>query len=105
MNIEEFEKIKLIEKKKVASQFKIKLYKRKLKYMEQEKIPQKDITKALNHLFLTSNIISENTKGSVSKILYSIKDRIIILITKEGKEIIWNRDKLIQEYGWFFFEN
>ena len=103
MNIEEFEKIKLIEKKKVASQFKIKLYKRKLKYMEQEKIPQKDITKALNHLFLTSNIISENTKGSVSKILYSIKDRIIILITKEGKEIIWNRDKLIQEYGWFFF--
>jgi len=103
MKLEEFEKIPIVEKQKLASRFKIKSYKKKLKFMVENQIPQKDITWVLKHLFLSSNIISEKTKSSISKIIYSIEDRIIILITKLGKEIIWNRDKLVNEYGWFFF--
>ncbi|TFG02645.1 MAG: MBL fold metallo-hydrolase [Promethearchaeota archaeon] len=103
MKLEEFEKIPIVEKQKLASRFKIKSYKKKLKFMVANQIPQKDINWVLKHLFLSSNIISEKTKSSISKIIYSIEDRIIILITKSGKEIIWNRDKLVNEYGWFFF--
>ena len=103
MHKEEFEKIPRIEKDKLASHFKIKSYKKKLSFMSENHIPQKDINEVLNHLFFSSNIISEKTKTSVSKIIYCIADRIIICITKSGKDIIWNRDKLVKEYGWFFF--
>ncbi|TFG17797.1 MAG: MBL fold metallo-hydrolase [Promethearchaeota archaeon] len=103
MKLEEFEKIPIIEKKKLASRFKIKSYEKKLKFMDENQIPQKDITWVLKNLFLSSNIVSEKTKTSVSKIVYCLEDRIIILISKSGKEIIWNRDKLVNEYGWFFF--
>ncbi|MEJ2294566.1 MAG: hypothetical protein P8Y23_07320, partial [Candidatus Lokiarchaeota archaeon] len=95
MNLEDFEKLPLLEKRKLASHFKIKSYKRKLDYMVGNQIPQKEINDVLKHFFLSSNIISEKTKNSVSKIIYCIEDRIIILITKSGKEIIWNRDKLV----------
>ena len=99
MQKEEFIKIPRIEKGSLASRFKIKSYNKKLNYMTEKQIPQKDINEVLNHLFLSSNIISEETKTSISKIIYCIKDRIVIFITKSGKEIIWNRDKLVNEYG------
>jgi Cft2 family RNA processing exonuclease len=103
MHIEEFKKIPLIEKKKLGSQFKIKSYRRHFEYMIKEEIPQKDVHEVLKHLFLSSNIVSEKTKASISKIIYHPEDRIIIMVTKSGKEIIWNREKFVKEYGWFFF--
>lgn len=103
MHKEQFEKLPRVEKDKLASQIKIKSYNKKLNYMSENQISQKDINEVLKHLFLTSTLISEKTKTSVSKIIYCIKDRIIILVTKSGKDIIWNRDKLGKEYGWFFF--
>ncbi|MFX0035445.1 MAG: MBL fold metallo-hydrolase [Candidatus Hermodarchaeota archaeon] len=71
--------------------------------MEDKKIPQKNINEVLNHLFSLDKLISIETKNSISKIIYSQSDRIIVLITQNGKEIIKNRDKLIRNYGWFFF--
>ncbi len=107
MNIEEFkfsEKTLLIEKKeKLEPSFKIKSYKIKLKFMEDNKIPQKNIKDVLNHLFFNDKLISNKTKNSISKIIYSDLDRIIIIITSSGNDIIRNRDKLVRNYGWFFF--
>ncbi len=107
MDLEEFkfsDKTILIEKReKLSSTFKIKSYKVKLKYMEDNKIPQKKKKEVLNHLFFKDRIISSKTKNSISKIIFSKKDRIIILITQNGKDIIKNRDKLVRNYGWFFF--
>ncbi|MFX1454395.1 MAG: MBL fold metallo-hydrolase [Promethearchaeota archaeon] len=71
--------------------------------MEERKIPQKPIKSVLEGLFHKDNFISKKTKNSIFKIIYSQVFRIIILITHSGKEIIANRDKLIKEYGWFFF--
>ncbi|MFX1387860.1 MAG: MBL fold metallo-hydrolase [Promethearchaeota archaeon] len=71
--------------------------------MEDKKIPQKEINKVLNHLFFKDRIISNKTKNSISKIIFSENDRIIIVITSNGNDIIRNRDKLIRNYGWFFF--
>ncbi|MFX0042480.1 MAG: MBL fold metallo-hydrolase [Candidatus Hodarchaeota archaeon] len=107
MDNEEFsfldKKIILIEKEDIDSSYKIKSYNQKLKFMENRKIPQKLINEVLDHFFLKNKYISEKSKKSITKIIYSLKDRIIITITKSGKDIIWNRDKLIQDYGWFFF--
>ncbi len=107
MNIEELkfrDKIILIEKREfLSSLYKIKSYELKLKYIEDKKIPQKNINEVLNHLFSIDKIISTETKNSISKIIYSQNDRIIVLITQNGKDIIRNRDKLIRNYGWFFF--
>jgi Cft2 family RNA processing exonuclease len=107
MKLEEFkfsDKTIIIEQKeKVSSSFKIKSYKIKLKYMQDNKIPQKDISAVLNHLFFNDKLISIKTKNSISKIKYSKNDRIIIIITPNGKDIIRNRDKLVRNYGWFFF--
>ena len=94
----------LLEKRqKLSSSYKIKSYKAKLKLMEDNKIPQKKIDDVLNHLFFKDRIISNKTKKSISKIVYSDNDRIIIVVTSIGKDIIINRDKLIRNYGWFFF--
>ncbi|MFW9820129.1 MAG: MBL fold metallo-hydrolase [Candidatus Thorarchaeota archaeon] len=71
--------------------------------MEDNKIPQKDIFAVLNHLFFKDKFISMKTKNSISKIIYSRTDRIIVIITPDGKDIIRNRDKLVRNYGWFFF--
>ncbi len=107
MSIEEFKfstKTILIEKKEdISSSYKIKAYNTKLKFMEERKIPQKPINDVLNELFLKNNYISNNTKNSISKIIYSQKTRILILITNSGKDIIINRDRLVRDFGWFFF--
>ncbi|MFX1328733.1 MAG: MBL fold metallo-hydrolase [Promethearchaeota archaeon] len=107
MNIEELkfrDKIILIEKREfLSSLYKIKSYELKLKYIEDKKIPQKNINEVLNHLFSIDKIISIETKNSISKIIYYQNDRIIVLITQNGEDIIRNRDKLIRNYGWFFF--
>ncbi|MFX1401334.1 MAG: MBL fold metallo-hydrolase [Promethearchaeota archaeon] len=95
--------IKLQEKDKLPSSFKIKSYKEKIKLLKQKKIPQKAIKEVIEHLFLKNNLISKKTKNSITKIIYSHADRIIIIITKSGKDIIYNRDKLVQMYGWFFY--
>lgn len=95
--------INLLETVKLESSFKIKSYKDKLQIMIQKKIPQKAIMEVIEHLFLKNNLISKKTKESISKIIYSQDDRIIIIFTKSGKDIIYNRDKLIQTYGWFFY--
>jgi len=71
--------------------------------MESKKIPQKPIEDVLNDLLLKNSYISKKTKDSISKIIYSPKDRIIVVTTHLGQDIIWNRGKLIYSYGWFFF--
>ncbi|MHA2390991.1 MAG: MBL fold metallo-hydrolase, partial [Promethearchaeota archaeon] len=107
MSNEEFKfldkNIALEKRDEISSSFKINAYKTKLKFMNAKKIPQKDIENVLNHFFNKNRIISEKTKKSISKITYSKEDKIIIVITHSGKDIILNRDKLIKEYGWFFF--
>ncbi|MFX1589409.1 MAG: MBL fold metallo-hydrolase [Promethearchaeota archaeon] len=95
--------IVLQKKEELDSSFKIRSYKDKLKLMKQKKIPQKPIKEVIEHLFLRNSIISKKTKNSISKVIYCQEDRIIIVITKSGKDIIYNRDKLIQKYGWFFY--
>jgi len=95
--------VSLIEKQEVGASIKIKAYKNKLEYMKKKHIPQKPIKEVLTQLFTENNLLSKTTRDSISKILYCQKDRIVILITDTGKDIIWNRDKLVNNYGWFFF--
>ncbi len=83
--------------------FKTKSYSNKLKLMEQKNILQKPIKEVIEHLFVKNNLISEKTKKSISRIIFSEKHRTIIPITKSGKDFIYNRDKLIQMYGWYFY--
>ena len=107
MNLKEFKfsdkLILIVRKEKLSSSYKIKSYKVKFEFMEDKKIPQKEINVVLKHLFFKDRIISDKTKKSISKIIFSEKDRIIILITPNGRDIIRNRDLLIRNYGWFFF--
>ncbi|MFW9878039.1 MAG: MBL fold metallo-hydrolase, partial [Candidatus Thorarchaeota archaeon] len=94
----------LIEKRDdISSSYKINAYKTKLKLMEEKEIAQKDINDVVNHFFNKNNYISNKTKNSISKIIYAQKDKILILITHSGKDILVNRDKLVRDYGWFFF--
>ena len=107
MDVEEFsflnKSITLEEREKLDSSYKIRSYKDKFKLMKQKKIPQKPIKEVIEHLFLRNSLISKKTKNSISKVIYCQEDRIIIVVTKSGKDIIYNRDKLIQKYGWFFY--
>ena len=107
MAIEEFKflekAIELETREEVSSAYKIKSYSEKIKLMESKEIPQKPIKDVLDHLFTENEEISIKTKNSISKIIYSPKDRIIILITSLGQDIIWKRNKLIYLYGWFFY--
>ena len=107
MSNEEFKfsnKTILLENKEdVSSSYKINTYKSKLNFMENKKILQKDIKEVVNHFFSENKIFSDKTKNSISKIIYCQNARILIIITDYGKEIIVNRDRLIREYGWFFF--
>ena len=107
MVIEEFkfsEKVIELEKREeISSSYKVKSYSEKMKLMESKEIPQKPIEDVLNHLFNENEEISIKTKKSISKIIYSLKDRIIIVITNSGQDIIWKRNKLIFSYGWFFY--
>lgn len=107
MSIEEFKystkKVPIEQKEDISSSYKIKAYTTKLKFMEERKIPQKPIKDVLNEIFLKNRYLSSKTRNSISKIIYSQKARILILITNFGREIITNRDRLIKDYGWFFF--
>ena len=107
MIIEEFnfsdKKIPIEGREDISSSFKINTYKTKLKLMEDKKIPQKNIKEVINHFFNNNRNISNKTKNAISKIIYCQKVRILILITQYGKEIIVKRDRLIRDYGWFFF--
>ncbi len=95
--------IEIENREEISSSIKIKSYEDKLKLMENKKIPQKPILNVLNHFFLNNDEVGKKTKTSISKVAYSQKTRIIIIFTNQGKDIIWKRDKLIYEYGWFFF--
>ncbi len=107
MVIEEFKflekTIELENREELSNSYKVRSYKEKMNLMESKKIPQKPIRDVLNHLFTESVEITTNTKNSISKIIYSQKDRIIVLITNSGQDIIWKRNKLIYSYGWFFY--
>ena len=107
MSSEEFsfnnKTIAIEEKTELDSSYKIKSYKKKLELIEKQKIPQKEIKEVLNHLLNENQSLTKKTKNSVTKFVYSKNDRIIIAITNHGKEFIWNRDKLLRQYGWFFF--
>jgi len=107
MVIEEFKflekSIELEKREELGSAYKVRSYSEKMKLMESKEIPQKPISDVLNHLFTENKEISAKTKNSISKIIYSPNDRIIILITSLGQDIIWKRNKLIYSYGWFFY--
>jgi hypothetical protein len=95
--------IELEKREEMSSSFKIKSYENNLKLMESKNIPQKAIKDVLDHFFLENGDIKKKTKDSISRIIYSEKNRIIVIITPSGQEIIWKREKLIHTYGWFFF--
>ena len=95
--------IELEKREELDSSYKIRSYTDKLRLMESKKIPQKPIEDVLDDLSLKNSYISKKTKDSISKIVYSPKDRIIVVTTHLGQDIIWNRGKLIYSYGWFFF--
>ncbi len=95
--------IELEKREEIGSSYKVKSYSEKMKLMESKEIPQKPIEDVLNHLFTENKEITDKTKNSISKIIYSPNDRIIILITTLGQDIIWKRSKLIYLYGWFFY--
>jgi len=95
--------IELEKREELDSSYKIRSYNDKLRLMESKKIPQKPIEDVLNDLLLKNSYISKKTKDSISKIIYSPKERIIVVTTHLGQDIIWNRGKLIYSYGWFFF--
>gem|GEM_PF-6980375 len=71
--------------------------------MEEKNIPQKPIKEVLEHYFNQNKYISDKTKDSIKRIVYCKEDRIIIMVTESGKEIIWKRNQLVHDYGWFFF--
>ena len=93
MAIEEYKflekPIEIEKREEVGSSYKIKSYSEKIKLMESKEIPQKPIKDVLDHLFTENKEISIKTKNSISKIIYSPKDRVIILITPLGQDIIW----------------
>ncbi|MFX1280430.1 MAG: MBL fold metallo-hydrolase [Promethearchaeota archaeon] len=107
MTFEEFEfskkKIQIECREDFSSSYKINAYKNKLKFIEENKIPQKKIDEVIDHFFNNNNYISHKTKNSISKLIYAEKVRIIVLLTHSGKEVLLNRDKLVRDYGWFFF--
>ncbi|MBD3194531.1 MAG: MBL fold metallo-hydrolase [Candidatus Lokiarchaeota archaeon] len=96
--------IQVIKKENLSSSFKIRSYKQKIEQMNKNNIPQKPINEVIEYLFSDQDdIISDKTKKTISKIVYNQDDRIIIIESTHGKEFIWNRDKLVNQYGWFFF--
>jgi Cft2 family RNA processing exonuclease len=102
-SIEFQDNIILVEKvKELHPSYKVRSYNEKLKLMKEEDIEQKPILDVLQD-FLDLDLISNKTKKSISKVYYSPEDRIIVIITSKGKEIIWKREELVKKYGWFFF--
>lgn len=96
--------IEINKKHQLSSSFKVRSYKERIEMMEKENIKQKSIDEVLEDFFSeNNNIIADSTLRSISKIVYSEKDKIIIIESKHGKEIIWKREELVKKYGWFFF--
>jgi len=94
----------LIEQKdKASSSLKVYSYKQKLKYMEEKSISQKPIKEVLKDLIENNQYISKKAKESISKVFYFPDDRLIVPVTTQGQDFINHRNKLIQNYGWFFF--
>jgi Cft2 family RNA processing exonuclease len=107
MSTEEFKildkKITLKRVEELESSYKVRSYHEKIKIMEENNIPQKPIKEVVEHFFSKDNLVSKKTKKAISNLIYSVKDRIIVVIAKTGKDIIWNRDQLAKNYGWFFY--
>ena len=100
----EDKEIETIEENKLEISYKIKSYNQKKKYMEEEKIEQKPIESVIEDFFSKNNsLISKPTKKSITKIIYKFSERIIVIESSQGRDIIWNRNTLIDKYGWFFF--
>ena len=79
MSNEEHPSIPLEAKTELDSSYKITSYLQKIKMMEEKQIPQKPIEETIAHFFSKENkIIPDKVKESISKIIYSEKDRIII---------------------------
>ncbi|TXT66922.1 MAG: hypothetical protein BAJALOKI1v1_240018 [Promethearchaeota archaeon] len=96
--------IKIIEGEKLEASFKVRSYQQSLSYMEEKEITQKPIEEVLESFFSDNlKIISNPTKKSIKKVIYYENARLIILESKQAREIIWNRDDLVKKYGWFFF--
>ena len=90
-------------REKIKASYKINIYKKQYQYMIKNRIPQKPIQDVLKDLFFVGNTISSEIKKSISKIIYSETDKLIVLITDSGKEFINKRNELVNQYGWFFY--
>jgi len=90
-------------REKIKSSYKINIYKKQYQYMVKNHIPQMPIKGVLKHLFFENNLVSNELKKSISKIVYNQLDKLIIFITSSGKELIYKRNELINQYGWFFY--
>ncbi len=99
----EDKKIPIEELEKIDSTFKIRSYKQQIKRIEKKGIKPQSIEEVLDDFFNKTRLIKKSTKLAITKVYYSPKDRIIILITNKGGEIIRNRDRFTEKYGWFFF--
>ncbi|MBY9005885.1 MAG: MBL fold metallo-hydrolase [Candidatus Lokiarchaeota archaeon] len=98
------QEIEIIKEDNLKISFKINSYIQKIKYMEEKNIKQLPFEQILEDFFSEkNNLISDSTKNSITKIIYKIAEKIIIIVSSQGKDIIWNRSKLINRYGWFFF--
>ena len=90
-------------REKVKPSYKINIYKKQYQYIVKHQIPQTPIKDVMKHFFFDNNIVSNEIKKSISKIIYNQSDKLIILITSSGKELIYKRNELINQYGWFFY--
>jgi hypothetical protein len=77
MSLEEFkfsDKTILIQgREEIGESYKIRAYKTKLKYMEDQNVPQKSIKDLCYHFFNQNKTISFKTKNSILKIIFSHK--------------------------------
>ncbi|MHA1763560.1 MAG: MBL fold metallo-hydrolase [Promethearchaeota archaeon] len=99
----EDKKIPIEKLEEIDSSFKIRSYKQQIKRFEKEGIKPLSIEKVLDDFFNKTRLITKSTKLAITRVYYCPKDRIIILITNKGGEIIRNRDRFTRKYGWFFF--
>ncbi len=96
--------VETLEENNLEISFKVTSYNQNLELMEKKKIEQKRIDEVIEDFFSENNsLISKATKNSINKIIYNKKERIIVIETSKGRDIIWSRTKLVERYGWFFF--
>ncbi len=91
----------------INSSYKIRSYKQTLEQFKRKQIKLKPLNEVLDHFFNKNRLITSNFKKTINKIEYSTEGRILNVIIREGNskrnDIIWNRAKLANLYGWFFF--